>query len=226
MSYLIVVAHPDDEVLGAGGLIFKLSQKGIEVNVCVLSGQADARANKPKGNKLEADTDSANSFLGVNMLIKGEFPNICFNTVPHLDMVQFIEKAIEVTKATTVVTHHPNDLNNDHYHTSISCQAAIRLFQRRSDILPVLELMFMEVPSATDWALNSGNNHFKPNLYIEITKELVEKKLEALSMYEGVMRDYPHPRSCETIEALAAYRGSQAGIMYAEAYESVFRIMK
>ncbi len=45
MSYLIVVAHPDDEVLGAGATINKLSGEGHEVNVCILSGNAGARAN-------------------------------------------------------------------------------------------------------------------------------------------------------------------------------------
>ena len=46
---------------------------------------------------------------------------------------------------------------------------------------------------------------------------------EALSMYRGVMRPYPHPRSAEFIEGLAAYRGGQWGLMYAEAFEVVLR---
>ena len=51
----------------------------------------------------------------------------------------------------------------------------------------------------------------------------MEAKLEALAEYQGVMRPYPHPRSPEAIRGLAAYRGSQAGLVYAEAFESVFR---
>ena len=42
-------------------------------------------------------------------------------------------------------------------------------------------------------------------------------------MYRGVMRPYPHPRSAEAIEGLAAYRGGQAGCNYAEAFEVVMR---
>lgn len=46
---------------------------------------------------------------------------------------------------------------------------------------------------------------------------------KALGMYRGVMRPYPHPRSAEAIEGLAAYRGSQSACTYAEAFELVMR---
>jgi hypothetical protein len=85
------------------------------------------------------------------------------------------------------------------------------------------ELLFMEIPSATEWSLNTSMRQFTPNVFIEVGKEKIKKKIEALSAYRGVMRDYPHPRSSEAIEGLAAYRGSQAGALYAEAFESVFR---
>jgi hypothetical protein len=81
----------------------------------------------------------------------------------------------------------------------------------------------MEVPSATEWALNKAMNQFNPNTFIEVGEEAVDKKIEALSMYRGVMRPYPHPRSNEALKGLAAYRGGQAGMVYAESFESVFR---
>ena len=43
------------------------------------------------------------------------------------------------------------------------------------------------------------------------------------SMYRGVMRPDPHPRSAEAIEGFAAYRGCQAECNYAEAFEVVLR---
>ena len=54
---------------------------------------------------------------------------------------------------------------------------------------------------------------------MEIGKDGVEAKIKALSMYRGVMRPYPHPRSVEAIEGFAAYRGCQSGSNYAEAFE-------
>lgn len=81
----------------------------------------------------------------------------------------------------------------------------------------------MEVPSSTEWTLDSSENRFLPNTFVEIGEEGVVKKIEALSAYAGVMRPYPHPRSEEALKGLAAYRGSQAGVNYAEAFETVFR---
>lgn len=223
MNYLVVVAHPDDEVLGAGATMYKLAQEGHSVNVCILSGEVKARNNRPSTDELAMDVSSSLNILGVNRVIKGDFPNIEFNIVPHLKLVQFIEKAIVETNAEVIFTHHPADLNNDHLHASLACQAAVRLFQRRPDITPLKELLFMEVPSATEWSLNKAMNQFIPNTFIEIGENAVAKKIEALSQYRGVMRDYPHPRSNEALKGLAAYRGGQAGMVFAEAFESTFR---
>lgn len=223
MTYLIVVAHPDDEVLGAGATMHQLAQQGHSVNVCILSGEVNARNGRPTAIGLCDDVNSSMSTLGVDKVVKGEFPNIEFNIVPHLKLVQFIEEAIVETKARIIITHHPADLNNDHLYTSLACQAAVRLFQRRNDIAPLKELLFMEVPSATDWSLNKSMNQFSPNTFIEVGEASICKKVEALSQYRGVMREYPHPRSYEVLKGLAAYRGGQAGMVYAEAFESAFR---
>lgn len=223
MNYLVVVAHPDDEVLGAGATIYKLANEGHTINVCIMSGEVNARKNRPSTKELHEDVNNSLELLGVDKVFKGKFPNIKLNTVPHLDLVQFIEKIIIETKTEVVFTHHPADLNNDHLHTSLACQAAVRLFQRRPEVTPIKELLFMEVPSATEWALNKSMNQFNPNTFVEVGEIAVDKKLEALSMYRGVMREYPHPRSNESIKGLAAYRGGQSGMVYAESFESVFR---
>ncbi len=223
MNYLFVVAHPDDEVLGAGGTIKKLTIQGHKVDVCILSAEAQARAFRPKDNELSDDLHTALRILGVEKCYEGTFPNIQLNTVPHLQLVQFIEKAIMESSAEIVVTHHPSDTNNDHLHTSLACQAAIRLFQRKTEVRPLKEFWYMEVLSSTEWSVNSAMNKFIPNLFVEIGKEGVKDKIRALKAYRGVMRPYPHPRSEEALEGVAAYRGAQAGCNYAEAFECVLR---
>lgn len=223
MNYLVVVGHPDDEVLGAGGATHRLASMGHTVSVCIMSADAQARTGRPTAEELYSEVNEACAMLGVARLVRGSFPNIEFNTVPHLELVRFIEQAIIDTGAQVVLTHHPADLNNDHLQTSLACQAATKVCQRRPDVPPILDVLLMEVVSATDWSLNPAMHPFTPNTFVELREEDLAKKLEALSLYRGVMREHPHPRSTESITGLARFRGSQAGLSYAEAFQSVFR---
>ena len=145
------------------------------------------------------------------------------NTVPHLELVQFVESCIEDFKVDVIITHHPSDTNNDHVVTSYAVQAASRLFQRKEGIPVLKELLFMEVLSSTEWSFDAKDKRFAPNYFVEIGKEGVDIKIKALKAYKGVMRPYPHPRSEKTIEALATFRGSQSGCNYAEAFEIAFK---
>ncbi|MCR5610585.1 MAG: PIG-L family deacetylase [Clostridiales bacterium] len=220
MNILFVVAHPDDEVLGAGATINKLIGEDHNVAVVTMANHAAARANISA--TLSEDQAKAFEIMGIKKAYSADFPNIQMNTVPHLKLVQFIESCIEDWQAECIYTHHPSDTNNDHVMTSFAAQAASRLFQRKPGVPALRQLVYMEVPSSTEWSLDSSSNRFTPNMFVEIGREGVELKLKALEAYAGVMRPYPHPRSREAIEGLAAYRGSQAGCLYAEAFESVF----
>ena len=113
-----------------------------------------ARAFRPEDKELDDDTHAALKYIGVNKEYEGTFPNIEMNTVPHLQLVQFIESAIKESEPDIIITHHPADTNNDHLQTSMACQEAIRLFQRRPEVKRVKEFWYMEVPSCTEWKIN------------------------------------------------------------------------
>ena len=219
MNYLFVLAHPDDEC-DVGGTIHKLVNEGHKVAVAIMASQAAAR--RDLSSTLASDEEQSMRILGVSKTYHADFPNIKMNTVPHLKLVKFVESCIENWKAEAIITHHPSDTNNDHVQTSFAVQAASRLFQRRENIPALKELLYMEVPSSTEWSLDSSSSRFTPNFFVEIGRDGVKVKIKALSAYKGVMRPYPHPRSKEALEGLAAYRGAQAGCNYAEAFESVF----
>ena len=133
MKYLLVVAHPDDEVLGAGASMWKWSHGGDEVNVAIMCTEAKARAFRPSDAELEDDTDAATNFIGVSKKYEATFPNIEMNTVPHLKLVQFIESAIRESEPDIIITHHPADTNNGlsgsypFVPTSAKCEASERI---------------------------------------------------------------------------------------------------
>lgn len=223
-SVLIVVAHPDDETLGCGATAAKLSAEGVPIRSCILSGNAAARKGHPGQSELIDDTQKAHDILGMSAPIWGDFPNIKLNTVAHLDLVQFIEAAIEETQADTIFTHHPSDLNNDHLHVSRACQAAARLYQRRPNVPELKALHFMEILSSTDWSFPTAAPCFLANSYFPVSGFL-DKKIEAMKAYRGVMRPYPHPRSEEAIKAQATLRGAESGIGPCEAFQTVFSVI-
>lgn len=222
MLTLVVVAHPDDEVLGFGGAGTRLVAAGETVQPVILCGNVDARMQRPDDSDLRDDIAKANSRLGFASPVLGDFPNIRMNTVPHIDIVQFIERQIQAFHPARIVTHHPSDLNDDHLHVSRGCAAAARLFQRQPAVPALQCFAYMEIPSSTDWAMPGQAKVFQPNSFVEIG-DVINAKLEALGMYRDVMRPYPHPRSSEAIRGLAAYRGGQAGMQMAEAFQTVFR---
>ena len=225
MPVLIVVAHPDDEALGCGGTAWRFTQAGTSVRACILCARAAARRHLPDASALLEDTLEASRILGLGEPILGDFPNIQLNAVPHLELVRFIEDAIRATGSDVLFTHHPGDLNNDHHHVSIACQAAARLPMRAQGLPPLKSLNYMELLSATDWSLMPQSNGFHPNTMVPIGEEGLEHKLAALRAYRGVLRPFPHSRSEEVIRSLAVYRGAQGHVAYGEAFESPLRIL-
>lgn len=222
MINLIVVAHPDDEILGFGGTGAKLVKKGEIVQPIILCGDVEARLNRPNNDELYNNMIDANNLLGFNKPVLGNFPNIKMNTVDHLDIVKFIEQQIIKFQPDRIFTHHPSDLNNDHFQTVNACLPAARLFQRRSDIKPLESLYFMEILSSTDWSFPSNSDNFKPDTFFDIT-DMLELKLKALSRYKNVLRSAPHPRSTEVLTGHASSRGGQCGYLYAEAFQTAFK---
>jgi LmbE family N-acetylglucosaminyl deacetylase len=171
------------------------------------------------------DIRTAQRILELQEPIFGDFPNLEMNTVPHRHLVQFIESAIAQTKSGIIFTHHPCDLNDDHRHTSLACQAAARIYQRRPGIQRLRALYYMEILSSTDWSFPGNGETFRADTFFEAGGDLLDRKIEALLAYRGVMRPHPHPRSEEGIRALAAYRGGQSNLNYAEAFQTAHRTL-
>lgn len=222
-KHLFVVAHPDDEVLGAGAFIYDAIKRGDKVAVAVLN-TCDTTRYEDDRNRIIDDLAESHRRLGGIAGYLFHYTDSNFHNADHRKMVRDIEDVIREFQPDTIFTQHPGDINTDHYWTAASCMEAFRLWQRgRENVHPIEALYLMEVQSSTDWALNPSEERFKPNTYVKVSAEAVDAKVDALAAYENVLRPVPHPRSTKALYALPVLRGAQAGYPLAEAFECVFR---
>lgn len=219
MNILIVAAHPDDELLGCGATARRLADEGHNVYSVILCSQADARHNRPDLERLLEVSGAAAEMVGIRETMPFQFPNIRFNVVPHLEMVQAVESAIVRFQPSWVFTHHPGDLNIDHRICHDVTMAACLLPQRMSTELPqnLIERIYVfEILSSTDWAPATFET-FRPNAFFDVSRT-IDRKVEALEHFEGALKPFPHSRSSESVRDLARLRGAQVGLHAAEAF--------
>lgn len=215
---LVVAAHPDDEVLGCGGTIARLSAQGCEV-VTVIAAEGSTARHRTRDSQsvlaelshLRAASVEAGKILGCSDVRHLGFPDNRMDGSELLDVVKAVETVVDDVKPELVVCHWGGDLNVDHQTVQQAVVTACRPLPGAS-VRAVLE---WETASATEWSPRDAA--FGPNFFVDIT-ETLGAKIDALRQYHSEMREFPHARSYQALEALAHLRGSQVGVRAAEAF--------
>lgn len=215
---LVIVAHPDDEVLGMGGTIAKLVKEGATVDILIVTDGSSSqyRDSDHLAEIIEAkkkETHNCANVLGVRDIYYGELPDMKLDSTPHVRINQVVEEVIDKVQPDTVFTHFWGDVNMDHQNVYKSTLVAVR---------PVLgqivrELYCYRVPSSTEWTPSKVDTMFMPNVFVDIT-DVAEKKYEAFSKYSTELRDYPHPRSVQYLRETDKAAGIQVGLLAAEEF--------
>jgi LmbE family N-acetylglucosaminyl deacetylase len=219
---LIIIAHPDDELLGLGGTMNKLiSEYNIYTKVVILgegiTSRSDARNVSEWDKQLEihkANTLKAQVAIGYNELSLYNFPDNRFDEVALLDIIKVIEKEKKEFNPSVIFTHHGGDVNIDHQRTFESVITACRPMQSES----VKTIITFETPSGTEWRSPSDPRHFLPNLFVSISLQNLNAKIQGMENYEFERRTYPHPRSPEALKIQAQRWGVAMGVDFAEAF--------
>jgi len=219
---LVVVAHPDDELLGLGASMHKLiSEYDCTIRTIILGEGITSRADERDPGLWEAELKkhrenikTAADAIGYESLGIYDFPDNRFDSVALLDIVKVFEKEKSEFRPEVVFTHHGSDTNVDHRYTFNAVMTGSRPMK---DEL-VRSIYAFETPSSTEWQAANYPNYFQPNFYIPVSKENVEAKIKGMESYEFEKRAFPHPRSPEALDVLSRKRGVEVGADYAEAF--------
>ena len=211
MNILVIAPHPDDEVLGMGGTIKKLSKKN-KIILCVVSEGATAQYKDKKMIKVRRDSCKKTAkILGISQTLFLDYPDMRLN-LSHLDINKKLEEIIEKYKPEIVYTAPKNDLNLDHQVVFNSTLVACR---PKSG---VKQILCYEIQGNTKVP-------FVPNVFENIEKEF-SYKIKGFKMYKSEIEEFPNPRSIIAIENLAIMRGIESGFKKAEAFELIKKIKK
>lgn len=217
-NILVIAAHPDDELLGIGGTICRLTNEGAVSHAVILAegltsrGEKRADTDRFKLEELQKDARRAAEIVGYAGIDFCGFPDNRMDGMDLLDIVKTVSLYIEKYCPDTVFTHHHGDLNIDHRKT---CEAVLTAC-RPVGKCGVKRLYAFETPSSTEWDFRY-HAAFCPNVFFDVTDTL-EAKIKGMACYRTENVAYPHPRSPEALRALGCYRGSAAGLGMAEAF--------
>lgn len=222
---LVIAAHPDDETLGCGGLLYQNSKNNY-VKVIFLGEGTSCRFSE-NDEKVKIDEEikkrkkyciNALKILGVK---KYEFYDLkCgnFDQIPIIKIGKIIEKEIAKFKPNIIFTHSKNDVHIDH---QISYKATIQA--TRPSINNYIEkILTFEILSSSE---KNFEDAFSPNYFVEISKNALNKKMKALNCYKSEISKHPFSRSLLNLKSLAIFRGAQSGTNFAEAFKIV-RVIK
>jgi N-acetylglucosamine malate deacetylase 1 len=219
-NVLVVAAHPDDEVLGCGGVMSRHAAEGDQVSLLVVTRGAPDLFPQDWVEQIRQELRTAGELLGVVGIHFLDFPAPKLDTVAGYALADGIGQVIRSVQPELMYIPHRGDIHGDH---QAVYQAAL-VAARPINNCPVRTILSYETLSETEWAAPVGDQAFIPTVFMDIGAHL-GRKLEAMTCYQTQLRPAPHPRSLQTIEALARLRGATVGLAAAEAFQLVRQII-
>jgi LmbE family N-acetylglucosaminyl deacetylase len=213
---LVVAPHPDDETLGAGGTIAKFAARGDNVSVLVVSGHLPPLYTREQYAATVDESKMAFEKLGVSKSWFLEIPATMIGDEPVSVVNRRIADVVGEVEPQIVLCPFP-DRHIDHRLVFESVMVATRPVGtgRCIELLAAYETL-----SETHWNAPQIEPQFIPNWVVDIGAEL-PRKLEAARCYMTQIPAFPGARSIEAIDALARFRGTQAGFAAGEAFQVI-----
>lgn len=215
---LIVCAHPDDELIGCGGLILN-NLKKTKFKIIYTCRTYDKRniKTKSKYSLRKKSAKELSKHLNIEKPIFFNFPGLSLVRKDITSMSQLLLNEIKKFKPDSIFTHCVDDLHHDHRSTSEAVMIAARPSVYNNSIK---NIFYFEIPSATE-KLIKKDKVFNPNFFVDISKNINLKVKLIKKYYKKELKKYPSALSTKGIINLSKYRGSNIRIKNAEAFEII-----
>jgi LmbE family N-acetylglucosaminyl deacetylase len=214
MKTIVISPHPDDEVLGAGGTLFRRKAEGAELAWLIVTSISTTMGwSEEKVARRSQEIKKIAGLFGFAEVFELNFPTARLDQIPVSDLVAGISDAFKRFEPTEVFLPHPSDVHTDHRIVFDAAASCTKWFRYPS----VKRVLAYETLSESDFGL-VASPRFTPNYFVDI-EPFLEGKLQAMAVYESELGDFPFPRSHGAIRALAKVRGAASGYVAAEAFE-------
>jgi LmbE family N-acetylglucosaminyl deacetylase len=198
VNVLAIGSHPDDVEYGCGGMLSKYADKGDAVYLFVatdgaLGGDSAVRRQEQK---------NAAAIIGVSEIFWGGYTD---TELPlNRELIVRLESVIRDISPRMIFVHFPEDTHQDHRHLAQAALSATRY---------VPNFLFYEGPTS---------QNFTPNCYTDIEKVL-DRKLACLEAHRSQVSktNIEDLTILELAVSCANFRGIQARVKYAEAFQSL-----
>lgn len=210
---LVVAAHPDDEILGIGGIVLRHTKRGDEVRNIIMCEGESFRYGRDVGQNLAIQEVS--KLLGVSKVYQLQYPDEKLDTYTLTELIKPLEQVSEEFKPDIVYCQSGYDANQDH---KILFQAANIALRPTSEWIRNFYCFY--TASSTEWGVP---RKFVPDTWVDVSSVL-EEKIEAFEKYDSEVRQYPHPRSSDALRHQAHFWGNQCCMDAAEVLMTIRRV--
>ena len=168
MKTLVIAPHADDEILGAGGTLFKRNSKtknSIYWLLITMPGRPKYSKNFIKSR--ENQIKKISKFLKIKGFYNLKFKPSELDRVPKKILIEKISEIFKIVKPNEVFVPHIADVHSDHKVISEVISTCTKNFRFKF----IKTILAYEVLSETNFNLQK-KNFFKPNYYEDISKFL------------------------------------------------------
>ena len=221
-NVIVISAHPDDEILGAGGTLLKHIDNGDKVYWLITTNVFEEHGfSKERVRSRQTEIGQVAEMIGFSKVFKLSYPTMSLSSSTIIKMVPEISDIFNEVQPEVIYCLNRSDAHSDHRVTFDAVMACTKSFRYPY----VKKILMYECISETEFAPALPEKTFLPNYFVDIS-DYHSLKLEIMGVYKSELGEHPFPRSLRNMEALATFRGASVGVDYAEAFQLIKYIDK